>query len=71
MIEASLQICERLSDVDKAGYCHAFLAELDEGAGDIPAAIAHYREALRRFERVQSPQAEDMRAALRRLGVAP
>ncbi len=32
------------------------------------AAIAHYCEALRRFEQIQSPDAEGVRAHLRALG---
>ncbi|WIG59789.1 MAG: hypothetical protein OJF49_002536 [Ktedonobacterales bacterium] len=71
MIEQSLSICERLSDIQGIGYCHRFLAVLDEDARNRSGAIAHYREALRRFVQVESPDAEDVRGALRRLGVAP
>ena len=46
------------------GYDHGFLAALDVDTGDIPAAITLLRE-------VRSPDAEDARAALRRLGVEP
>jgi tetratricopeptide (TPR) repeat protein len=64
----SLAISERLGGVYEMGKCHQFLAWIDEGEGNREATISHYREALRRFEQVQSPDAEDVREALRRLG---
>jgi tetratricopeptide (TPR) repeat protein len=68
MIAEALAISERLSDVYNIGKAHQFLAWLDRDEGNRAGAIAHYREALRRFEQVQSPDAEDVRADLRRLG---
>jgi hypothetical protein len=70
LIEEALAICERLSDISGVGDCHQFLAWLDRDAGNATGAIAHFREALRCFEQVQSPDAEEVRADLRRLGVA-
>ena len=46
------------------GYDHNFLAAMDVDTGDIPAGIALLRE-------VRSPDAEDARAASRRLGIEP
>jgi tetratricopeptide (TPR) repeat protein len=60
-------ISERLSDVYKAGKAHQFLAWLDERESYRDAAIAHYREALRYFEQVESPDAEQVRADVRKL----
>ena len=68
MIQDALAISERLGDIYAAGKAIEFLGRADTYRGDIPAAIAHFREALRRFEQVQSPDAEIVRAALRRLG---
>lgn len=68
MIERSLAINERLSDAYWAGKCHQFLARLEKQQDNRSAAIAHYREALRRFEQIHSPDAEDVRAQLRALG---
>jgi len=67
MIAEALAISERLSDIYNIGKAHQFLAWLDEGEGNNAGAIAHYREALRRFEQVQSPDAQEVRADLRKL----
>jgi hypothetical protein len=40
----------------------------DEREGQREEIIAHYREALRRFAQVRSPDAEVVRAALHELG---
>ncbi len=71
LIDQSRAIYERLGDVYEIGRCHQQLAWLDERERKHDEVIAHYREALRRFEQVQSPDAEDVRAALRELGAAP
>ena len=71
MIEESIRICERLGDVYNIGKGNEFLARHDTYQDSREAAIAHYREALRRFVQVQSPDAEDVRQALRDLGVDP
>ena len=68
LIEESLSLSTQLGDPMAAGKCHQFLAWLDRDAGDRAGAIAHYREALRRFEQVRSPDAEDVRRDLRALG---
>ena len=49
------------------GKCYEFLAWIEEQQGNT-AAVAHYGEALRCLEQVQSPKAEKVRANLRRLG---
>jgi Tfp pilus assembly protein PilF len=66
----SLALYERLNDPYNIAFCHQYLAWLEEREGTIDAAIAHYREALRCFEQVQSPDAEEVRADLRRLEAA-
>ena len=71
LIAQSLILFEPLGDVYNIGNCHEFLGRVETDADDIPAAIAHYREALRRFAQVRSPDAEVVRAALRELGVEP
>ncbi len=68
MIEESLTLSEQLRDPQAIGDCHQFLAWLDRAAGNHAGAIQHYREALRRFEQVRSPDAEDVRRDLRALG---
>src|SRR5262249_3873418 len=49
------------------GGTHLYLARIDEAQGEHQSAIAHYREALRCLEQVQSPNAEEARTALQRL----
>ena len=68
LIEESLSLSTQLGDPMTTGKCHQFLAWLDEQSGDRAGAIVHYREALRRFEQVRSPDAEDVRRDLRALG---
>ena len=70
-VQQAMDISAHLDDVNMVAIIHSMLAELNRRSGDIPSAIAHYREALRRFEQVQSPNAEDVRAALRDLGAEP
>ena len=67
MIEEALAISTDLGDVQGIGNCHRFLAWIDGREGNRSGAIAHYREALARFERVGSPDAEDVRRDLRAL----
>ena len=67
MIEQSLAISERLNDIYNIGNAHQFLARINEQPSISTAAIAHYREALCCFEQVQSPEAEEVHADLRRL----
>ncbi len=59
---------ERLGMPWEVAACYLYLARLDTRFGDRDAAIEHYREALRCFEQVGSPDAEDVRGALQRLG---
>ncbi|HLV98519.1 MAG TPA: NB-ARC domain-containing protein [Ktedonobacterales bacterium] len=69
LIKQSLTICEKLGDVNSIGECFQFLAWIDEKELSMrKQAIQYYREALRCFEQVQSPSAEDVRVELRRLG---
>jgi tetratricopeptide (TPR) repeat protein len=68
MIAEALAISERLSDISNIGKSRQFLATLDRDAGNRAEAIVHFREALRCFEQVQSPDAEQVRADLRQLG---
>jgi tetratricopeptide (TPR) repeat protein len=68
MIEESLALSEQLRDPQAIGDCHQFLAWLDERAGNRAGAVMHYREALRHFAQVRSPDAEDVRRDLRALG---
>ncbi len=67
LINESLEISKRLGKIDDMGKCHQFLAWLDSEEGNRVYAIAHYREALRCFEQVQSPDAEQVRVDLRKL----
>lgn len=67
MIAEALAISERLGDIYNIGKAHQFLAWLEQREGNAPAAIAHYREALRCFEQVQSPDAEEVRADLHKM----
>lgn len=69
MIERSLEINKRLRAIYFIGKGHEFLGMVDEQEGKKAEAIVHYREALRRFEQVQSPDVEAVRASLRQLGV--
>jgi tetratricopeptide (TPR) repeat protein len=71
MIEQSLAIAQRLGDVYQIALCHQSLARLYTDIGERPNALAHYREALRTFEQVGSPEAESVRDSLRRLGSEP
>jgi tetratricopeptide (TPR) repeat protein len=71
LILNSLAISDTLNNVYNAGKCHQFLAWIDEDGGNLENAVAHYREALRRFVQVQSPDAERVREDLRALGVDP
>jgi tetratricopeptide (TPR) repeat protein len=66
LIEKSLAICELLGDIHGMGDCHQFLAWLARDQGNNAQAVAHYREALRCYEKVQSPSAEGVRTALQR-----
>jgi len=68
MLEA-LAIFERLSDMYDIALCHTYLAWVDQREGNLVGAIAHFREALSRFEQVLSPDAEEVRRSLRELGV--
>ena len=67
MMEA-LALFQRLNAVLDLGYCYQHLGWLERDQGNRAAAIAHFREALRCLEQVQSPDAEDVRANLRTLG---
>ncbi|GEM_PF-2016359 len=66
LIEKSLAISELLGDIHGMGDCHQFLAWLARDQGNNAQAVAHYREALRCYEKVQSPSAEGVRTALQR-----
>ncbi len=70
MIEQALAISERLGDAYAIGEAYQFLAWLDEDAEDTAGAVAHFREALRRFVAVGSPGADEVRRDLARLGFA-
>jgi Tfp pilus assembly protein PilF len=67
MIEQSMAISERLNDVYNIGKCQEYLASIEAQQGNREEAIAHCQEALRRYEQVQSSDAEKIREALRRL----
>jgi tetratricopeptide (TPR) repeat protein len=68
MVEQSLAISEGLSDLYTIVKDHHFLAWIEAQQGNRTAAVAHLREALRCFKQVQAPEAEEVRAVLRRLG---
>ncbi|HLW02283.1 MAG TPA: TIR domain-containing protein [Ktedonobacterales bacterium] len=63
-----LALLQRLNDVLNLGWCYERLAWLEQRQGNNAAAIAYFREALRCLEQVQSPDAEKVRARLRKLG---
>lgn len=67
LISQALAISERYTNVYSIGQCHQFLAWFDEDEGKRTDAVVHHYEALRCFEQVQSPDAEEVRADLRRL----
>ena len=67
MLEA-LALFQRLQNVFDIGRCYHRLGWLEQREGNRPAAIAHFSEALRCLEQVQSPDAEKVRASLRKLG---
>jgi len=71
MIEESLTLSERLGQVYETGKCHEFLAWLDRDAGNRLEAAEHYRQALQRYEQVNSPDAETVRHDLQRLERQP
>jgi hypothetical protein len=50
---------------------YTFLGRLDRQEGRQQEAIADYRLALQSLEPLQSPEAEEARSALRRLGDKP
>ena len=70
LINESLEMSSRLSNIYDVGKCHQFLAWLDGDEGNRVGAMTHYREALRYFEQVGSPEARKVRADLRRLEAA-
>ena len=67
MMMESLALNEQLGNVYEIGYCHQFIASLDKDEGNNTDAITHFREALRRFEQLQVPEAEEVLVELRRL----
>lgn len=71
LINEALEFFKESSDVYASGLCYWRLAELDERDRKRDAALGNYREALWRFDHVQSPNADKVRAALRRLGIEP
>jgi tetratricopeptide (TPR) repeat protein len=66
-IHESLEMSQRLHHSYDVGKCHQFLAWLASDEGNRAEAITHYREALRCFERVGSPEAKKVRADLRQV----
>jgi tetratricopeptide (TPR) repeat protein len=68
MMMQGLALFRHLNALLEMGWCYQRLAWLERDAGNTTGAVAHFREALRCFEQVQSPDAEQVRAALRRLG---
>ena len=67
MLAEALATSEQLGSPYNVGANYEFLGRLENQEGQNQAAIAAYREALQRFERLGSPRADIVRAALRRL----
>jgi tetratricopeptide (TPR) repeat protein len=70
-LQESLAISQRISDPYQIGMTYTFLGRLDAQEGHQEEAIADYRLALQSLEPLQSPEAEEARSALRRLGAQP
>lgn len=68
MIEQGMALSKRLMAVYNIGKGHEFLGQADWQEGYEISAITHFREALAIYEQVQSPDAEEIRGWLRRLG---
>jgi hypothetical protein len=58
----------RRGAIENAALCYLYLARNERSAGTHGQAIEHYREALRRFEQIGSPNAEEARSQLKELG---
>jgi tetratricopeptide (TPR) repeat protein len=71
LLDEALQTSKRLNYVVRLGHCHKYLASLEKQQGNIAEAIAHYRAALRYFDRAQAPDADEVRADLHVLEADP